>query len=380
MRSLYLLWCIAVLTCCRVSGGERQPDVDAQVTVCDRDDDCQTGASCLDPGTSQARCEPRPTSPPSGAVKVMTYNVREGGVNPAWKDVVRAENADIIVFVETSDWDTAKVDALLDEFNEHFSTGLYAPPADRPPYVAHAEPDPPPYGGTAIFSRYPILDVTPIDSLTLDDMSPWAPIRVFMLWELDVDGIPMFVTGVHPKCCGGASNELRRERDIEGLINWLDDFLASGNIVIAGDFNAFSYADEQAGNNQGDLGHGPLEILLDENPGDFYDTHGSTRHAFYDGYRSLVPDISAADHTYRNGSYRSRIDFILVGEGLQPALVGPASVGASTASDPGSDHFTVDIHLDLRTLRKNLPDDTRTAREAAESPALAGSAGRSDPW
>lgn len=291
-----------------------------------------------------------PPPPPAGVDKVMTYNVKEGGIRPGWKDVVRAENADIIVFVETQDWDDEKLNELLQEFNGYFSSGSFAPPDDEAPYVAHAEPDPPPYGGTAILTRYPIVQVTRVDSLELDDGAQWRPIRDFMVWQLDIDGIPVFVTGVHPKCCGGANNALSRERDIEGLVNWFDQHIPDGHIIIAGDFNAFSYGDEAAGNNQGDLGYGPLEILLDENPGDRYDSFAATRHRYVDGYRHLVPNISPADHTYRLSPYSSRIDFIVVSDSLRPILTAPATIGSGTESDPGSDHYTVDVHLDFSAL------------------------------
>lgn len=314
---------------------------------CNENTDCDDGEFCMDIGTCFARCEPPPLSPPAGVEKIMTYNVQQGGLDDAWQQVVKDENADIIVFIETSDWNVNKLNSLLRAFNEHFSTGAYASPNDEPPYVAHAEREPPPFGGTAIMSRYPILETMTVNRLTLDDGSPWTPIRDFTIWQLDVDGISVFVTGVHPKCCAGKDNERRRERDIEGLINWLDDNLAGQNLIVAGDFNAFSYGDQRVNHNYGDLGHGPLEMLLDENPGDEYDSFGSVAHRFYDAYRELVPEITQQDYTYRVAPYYSRIDFVLVNQGLQPRLTAPASVGAGTSSDPGSDHWTVDVHVDF---------------------------------
>ena len=337
---------------------------DCQTPACISNDDCAGDLICQDQWTCDATCVSPPVSPPAAVEKVMTYNVKQGGLDPRWQRVVEDENADIIVFVETHGWDSSRVGMISSELNNYFSTGAYEPPNDEPPYFASAEPDPPPYGGTAILSRYPIVGLERVDQLVLDDSSSWSPIRDFMIWQLDVAGTPLFVTGVHPKCCGGAANEYSRERDMEGLINWFDDNVANEGIIIAGDFNAFSYADQQADNNRGDLGYGPLEMLLDENPGDAYDSFASSRHTFHDGYRELTPTISTADHTYRSSMYSSRIDFIVVSHGLRALLTAPASVGAGTANDPGSDHWTVDVHLDFGAAKgaRSRQDPSISAR------------------
>jgi hypothetical protein len=321
--------CLAPQTCC--AGICMTP-------ACESNAECSPEDFCQDAGTCNAACVPRPPSPSAGVIKVMTFNVKEGGLDPAWKDVVKEENADIILLVETEDWDATKLSNLLDEFNIFFATD--------PPYHGDAEPNAPPFGGTAIMSRYPIIFAQQVASLTLDDSSTWTPTRDFMIWTLDVDGTTVVATGVHLKCCGGASNENRRERDMEGLINWFDANVPTGNIIIAGDYNAFSWADEQASNNLGDLGYGPLEMLLDENSGDAYDTFGSTQHFYFDAYREFVPVISAADHTYRIDPFDSRIDFIVINDGLIDMLGWPASVGG-TVSAPGSDHWSVDVHIDF---------------------------------
>ena len=56
----------------------------------------------------------------------MAYNILSGGTGGSgWKDIVKAENADIVVFTEVGNWDDNN-DALLynnlNEFNAHFTS------------------------------------------------------------------------------------------------------------------------------------------------------------------------------------------------------------------------------------------------------------------
>jgi len=41
------------------------------------------------------------TVSPSNLIKIMSYNIEESGVNPDWKEVVKEENPDIVIFIET---------------------------------------------------------------------------------------------------------------------------------------------------------------------------------------------------------------------------------------------------------------------------------------
>lgn len=65
---------------------------------------------------------PTPTSVTS--IKFMTYNIKEGGtLGTAWKDIVKAENADILVFTEVGNWDDNNnllLNQYLNEFNSYF--------------------------------------------------------------------------------------------------------------------------------------------------------------------------------------------------------------------------------------------------------------------
>ncbi len=71
----------------------------------------------------------------SSAFKVMVYNVEASGLNSDWKEVVKEENADVFIAIETGDWDDDSGDGfdadnftdLLNEFNVYFS--------DETPYV-----------------------------------------------------------------------------------------------------------------------------------------------------------------------------------------------------------------------------------------------------
>ncbi len=63
-------------------------------------------------------------SAPTDMFKILNYNVFESGVNPEWKDVVKAENPDIAVFVETGDWDN-NADKQLNEYVKEFNGYFY---------------------------------------------------------------------------------------------------------------------------------------------------------------------------------------------------------------------------------------------------------------
>ncbi|MHA2155045.1 MAG: hypothetical protein ACXABU_06885 [Candidatus Hodarchaeales archaeon] len=46
-------------------------------------------------------------------VKIMAYNIQDSGADPDWKEVIREENPDILVIVESGDWN--------DQTNDGFS-------------------------------------------------------------------------------------------------------------------------------------------------------------------------------------------------------------------------------------------------------------------
>jgi len=113
--------------------------------------------------------EPSPQVHPN-AFKVMTYNIEESGANDDWKQVVKDENPDVLILVETGTWDdndNAILDASIEEFNGYF--------ADEDPYMGYcAQGISFSTSGEAILSRYPILSFNQISFVPLDNGSSYA--------------------------------------------------------------------------------------------------------------------------------------------------------------------------------------------------------------
>ena len=75
--------------------------------------------------------EPSPQIYPN-VFKVMTYNIEGSGANDDWKQVVKDENPDVLILVETGTWDNNDneiLDATIEEFNVYF--------ADENPYMGY---------------------------------------------------------------------------------------------------------------------------------------------------------------------------------------------------------------------------------------------------
>jgi endonuclease/exonuclease/phosphatase family metal-dependent hydrolase len=271
----------------------------------------------------------------------MSYNVGFGGRDPAWKRVFEQENPDIAVLVEVGTWDDRR-DALLDqyvaEFNAHF--------AGQPPYRGDVAQNTPRVNtGLALLSRYPIVEVTQLSRVTLDDGTEFDPTHDLMIWTVDAGGERIRVVGVYLKCCGGPANRDIRDRTMEGLINALDA-LGDVPLILMGDFNSFSPRDTGPLAPSGNLAAGPLSMLL--SPRDpTYGGRASAVHAFTDAFRALAPDAPGYTYGHRSRKYKSRIDFILVNQHLADRLAGPATVGDTEAARAGSDHFSVDVRLSL---------------------------------
>ncbi|MHA2236562.1 MAG: Ig-like domain-containing protein, partial [Candidatus Thorarchaeota archaeon] len=170
-----------------------------------------------------------------GIFKVMAYNIQESGINPDWKEVVKEENADIIMFVETGYWDddgSEDMIAAVDDFNAYFT--------DEDPYEGFCT-----QGisfstsGEAIFSRFPVLKVIQIQSVPLDDETGYDVTHDFLDAIVDINGTSVHFVGVHLKAGGGTTNEDRREWENEGIINYFDS-LGDVPIVYIGDINSNS--------------------------------------------------------------------------------------------------------------------------------------------
>lgn len=110
-----------------------------------------------------------PVGPVSNTgVKVMAYNILAGGVgDPAWKDIVKGENPDIVVFTEVGNWDDSGNLLLtqnVNEFNAFFS--------GEAPYVGSTVQG---IGfansANAIMTRYPIVQTTQLTDAVLSSDS-----------------------------------------------------------------------------------------------------------------------------------------------------------------------------------------------------------------
>lgn len=278
----------------------------------------------------------------SGLIKIMTYNI-EYGSNPDWKQVVKEENPDIVIFVETGDWDDNSnllLDQYIAEFNAYF--------VGEEPYTGQtAQGISYNTGGEAIMSRFPIIEsvqipIVPLDSGTLYDVT-----HDFMYWQVNISGTEMYLLGAHLKAMGGAENEYRRELEQEGIINYMDN-LGEVPILYMGDLNSFSPDDTGALAPEGDLGYGPLTMMLKpEDP--TYGQFSSQNHIFTDIFRLLNPSDPGYTYGHQNPIYESRIDFIIANDYLSDYLV-ISTEGDTAAADTGSDHHCVDFLLDVYAL------------------------------
>jgi len=296
-----------------------------------------------------------PPPPPDDFAKVMVYNIEESGANPDWKQVVKEENPDVVVFVETGYWDDTNNELLnqyVNEFNSYF--------VDEAPYVGYTS-QAVSYSttGEAIMSRYPVLENTQIPIVTLDDDSDYDVTHDFMSWRVNVSGTEIYFIGAHLKASSGEENEWRREREQEGIINCMDA-LGEVPIVYLGDLNSFSPEDTGDLAPLGDLGYGPLTMTLwPDDP--TYGQYSSANHIFTDVFRTLNPTDPGYTYGHQNAIYSSRIDYILVNDYLAEYIIN-STVGDTATADTGSDHYSVDMFLDILSLQGGIPDTTPPAK------------------
>ena len=277
---------------------------------------------------------------PSKIFKLMTFNINKSGFDPDWKTVVKEENADLIMFIETGDWDdnsNEKLNQYVNEFNTYFS--------DEDPYIGFCTISDP-YSGVAIMSRYPVIDYNQIDNVTLDNTSSYNVTHDFFDVEVNVSGTLMHIIGVHLKAFPGPLYEQTREWEQEGIINYMDSL---GNVSIAylGDFNSYSPEDWELSNNKSGLGYGPLSMMVHPyiNPETMEDfsNYSSTIHNWTDVHRILNPTDWGVTYP---GQYISRIDFIYVNHFLSSYIIN-STTGDTTHADTGSDHLTVDVFINI---------------------------------
>ena len=81
----------------------------------------------------------------SGLVKILNYNTVEAGQNPEWKEIIRQENPDILIQVETGSKDN--LPGWRDELNSYFEDEI---PYEVVGFDAVSTTD-----GQAIYSKIP---------------------------------------------------------------------------------------------------------------------------------------------------------------------------------------------------------------------------------
>jgi len=265
-------------------------------------------------------------------IKVMAYNIEESGISPDWIEVVKEENPDIMILVETGFWDDNN-DALLHDAINDLNTYF----VDEAPYSGYtAQGITWSTSGEAILSRYPILDFIQIPIVPLDSGSNYDVTHDFIHAVVNIYDTDVHLIGAHLKASSGATNEDRREWEMEGIINYMDN-LGDVPIMYLGDMNSFSPFDIGPLSPSGSLGYGPITMLLA--PNDLvYGQYSSQVHNFTDVYRILNP----TDPGYTG--WGSRIDFIFVNDFFMDRLIN-STTGDTAHADTGSDHYSVDVFL-----------------------------------
>jgi len=291
---------------------------------------------------------------PTYEFKVLNYNVKESGIGDEWMEVVKAENPDIAIFVETGTWDNSgnkKLNDIINQFNGYFY--------EEAPYSGYTTTGST-YStvGQAILSRYPILEFNQIDDFTLDDDSYYNQAAHPLIHTIvDIQGKEVHILGYHLKCCEGDFEEQRREKEQEGIINYMDD-LGDVPIMYVGDLNSLSPADvsDTTRGTFTDYGYGPATMLL--NPSDeTYGNYSSKVHNFTDVYRTLHP--SNPGHTFNILNYEARIDFIFVNQYFNNTLIS-SNIGIGTElDDTASDHYSVDALISITNI-SILPKSEKT--------------------
>ncbi len=278
--------------------------------------------------------------PFDGDVNIMEYNIKESGVNPQWKDVVKAINPDIVVFVETGTWEdnvNERLNHYVSEFNAYFTNDS--------PYVGYCSQDVRySTSGEAIMSRLPIKEFKQISKVQLDDGTNYKVTHDFIKAVIDFNGTDVHVFGGHLKAGDGDTNQYRRDREMEGLINYMDD-LGQVPIIFLSDQNSYSPDDTGPLSPAGtmDLGYGPMTMLLYPSNGT-YGQYSSKIHNFTDVYRTLNPNERGYTYGHQDPYVDFRIDYIIVNSVFRDMFVN-SSVYNATPADVASDHYAISAWL-----------------------------------
>lgn len=284
-------------------------------------------------------------SAPTDMFKILNYNVYESGVNPEWKDVVKAENADIAVFVETGDWDNnenKQLDAYVNEFNGYFY--------DEAPYTGYTT-----QGikwntqGEAILSRYPVLEVYQAEVLHADDDSVVDLTHALLHVVVDIEGNEVHIIAIHLKAGQTLGERNTRDREQEAIINYMDENVGDAPLIYIGDLNCNSPEDIGAleGDKHEEFGIGPVTMILYPND-PIYGNYSSEYHNFTDVFRTLNP--SDPGFSLHIPSLTTRIDYIFVNQYFTNAFINSAVKSNTEFDDIGSDHYTVDALISIENI------------------------------
>ncbi len=319
------------------------------IVLCRAQDDSGNWGESSISVTIENNESPQPAPANEYIFKIMTYNIEESGVNPDWKKVVKEENPDILILIETGTWDDNSSEVLtkvVNEFNEYFS--------DEQPYVGYCaqgisfDTD-----GEAILSRFPVVAFNQISTVELDNGSSYDVTHDFIEAVVTIGDDNVHIFGAHLKSSSGAENEWRRELETEGIINYMDS-LGDVPIIYMGDLNSFSPDDTGNLAPSGDLGYGPLTMML-HSEDSTYGKHSSTVHSFIDIFRTLNPSEPGYTYGHQNPSYKSRIDYILANSFFLKKLIN-STTGDTPSADTGSDHYSVDVFINWNSTIE--PDST----------------------
>ncbi|MBY9000514.1 MAG: hypothetical protein KGD64_06335 [Candidatus Heimdallarchaeota archaeon] len=293
-------------------------------------------------------------SVPTDMFKLLNYNVYESGANPEWKDVVKAENPDIAVFVETGDWDNQENKQLV-EYVTLFNGYFY----NEAPYVGYTTQDI--YWNTqgeAILSRYPILEVNQAEILHADDDSTVDLTHALLHVVVDIEGKEVHIIAIHLKAGQSLSERNTRDREQEAIINYMDEVVGDAPLMYVGDLNCNSPDDIGAleGDKHEEFGTGPVTMILyPDDP--IYGNYSSDTHNFTDVFRMLNP--SDPGYSLHISTLTTRIDFIFVNQYFADTLINSTVTSDTEFDDIGSDHYTVDAFISINNITEGstLPKD-----------------------
>lgn len=273
--------------------------------------------------------------PFNGLFKIMLYNIKESGIDAGWKTIVKNENPELLMLVETGlfdDHSNERLNAAVSEFNSYFANEtLYD--ANCAQNVAYSTT------GEAILSRFPIVSFTQIPSVKLDDGSTYDVTHDFIYAVIDINGTDVHVFGGHLKASEGDRNQWRREQEMEGIINYMDD-LGDVPILYLSDQNCFSPFDiGPLAPNGMDLGYGPMTMMLiPDDP--TYGNYSSEVHNFTDVYRRLNPLYPGFTYGHQEVDTTIRIDYIVVNQFFEDKLLN-STLTTTPPSETASDHYAV---------------------------------------